>query len=150
MPTTRSGVETRGGDLGHRQRRRVRRENRVGPDDPLEVTKELELGAEVFHDRLDHEIAVGEVGEVGRQRKRPERVFALDRPHLLLVDLALEKVRDAVSRLLCELDRHFATDGLEAGFDRQLRDTGAHGAEAHDADSTDLRDGHDRRDPTRA
>ena len=49
-----------------------------------------------------------------------------------------------------ELDRHFATDGLEAGFDRQLRDAGAHGAEAHDADSTDLRDGHDRRDPTRA
>ena len=97
-----------------------------------------------------HEIAVGEVGEVGGQRQPLQSLLSFGRGHSLLVDLPLQEVRDPVARGGAELVRHLTAYGLVAGFDRQLRDPGAHGTEAHDADSTDLRHGHDRRDPTGA
>ena len=112
--------------------------------------KSSSFGAEILDDRLDDEIAVGEVGEIGRQRERRERRLALVRGHLLLVDLALEEVRDPLARRRAELVRHLAADRLVAGLDRQLRDPGAHRAEADDADAPDLRSGHDRRDPSGA
>ena len=48
-------------DLRDGERRRVRREDRVGANDSLELSEELELRAEVLDDRLDDQIAVGEV-----------------------------------------------------------------------------------------
>ena len=81
---------------------------------------------------------------------RSRAAASLGRGHSLLVDLPLQEVRDPVSRSGAELVRHLTANGLVAGFDRQLRDPGAHGAKAHDADSTDLRHGHDRRDPSGA
>ena len=38
------------------------------PADPLELGEERLLRLELLDDRLDHEVAVGEVGELGRQR----------------------------------------------------------------------------------
>ena len=141
MPTTRSGRRDGGGDLRHRQRRRVRREDRVRADDPLELGEELELRVELLDDRLDHEVAVREVGELGRQRRAtPSADSRSSAVIVLLVDLALEEVRDPLARLRAELVRDLAADGLVAGLDGQLRDPGAHGAETDDADSTDLRE----------
>ena len=97
------GRRDTGCDLGHRQRGRVGREDRVRADDALERAEELELGVELLDDRLDHEVARGEVGEVGRQRERRERRLALVGAHPLLVDLALQEVRDPVARLRAEL-----------------------------------------------
>ena len=134
-------------DLGNRERRRIRGEDRVGPHDSLQCGEELELRAEVLDDRFDDKIAVGEVGEIRGEREPLERSLALGRGHPLLIDLPLKEVRDPVARGETDVLRHLAADGLVAGFDRQLRDPSAHGAEANDADSTDLRDGHDPRDP---
>src|SRR4029450_4082071 len=53
------------------------------------------------------------------------------------------KVRDAVACLLGEPHRDLPADGLEAGLDRELRDSGAHGAEPDDADLAGL-PGHGR------
>ena len=150
MPTTRLWRRDRRCDLGHRERRGIRREDRIGANDPLELVEEIELRAELLDDRLDHEITVREVGELRRQRKQSQRRFTLARGHPLLVHLALEEVRDPLLRLRAERIRDLATDGLIARFDCQLRDPGAHGTEPHHADTTDLRDGHDGRDPTRA
>ncbi len=55
------------GDLGHRQRGGVRGEHGVGPHDPLELREQLQLGVEIFDDRLDHEVAAGQLAELGRQ-----------------------------------------------------------------------------------
>ena len=142
MPDDALGRRDGRGDLRHRERGRVRRENRVRPHDPLELTEELQLRAEILHDRLDDEVAVGEVRELRREREQIERRRALCRAHALLVHLALEEVRDPLVRVRPELARDLAPDSLVAGLDRQLRDPGAHRPEAHDADSSDLRMGH--------
>ena len=94
--------------------------------------------------RID-EVAVGEIGQVGRQRKRAERGVALRRSHLLLVDFPLQEVRDPVVGFRPEFVRDLAAYGLVTRLDRQLRDPGTHCAEAHDTDPSDLRSGHERR-----
>ena len=45
---------------------------------------------------------------------------------------------DPLVRTLAQLGRHLATDGLEPGLDAELRDPGAHRAQADDADGADL------------
>ncbi len=150
MPTTRSGVETAAA-ISVTESAEVF-VARIASARTIRSSslKRLELRVELLDDRLDHEIAVREVGELRRQRKQSQRRFTLARSHPLLVHLALEEVRDPLLRLRAERIRDLATDGLVARFDCQLRDPGAHGTEPHHADSTDLRDGHDGRDPTRA
>ena len=134
MPTTRSGVDVGGRDLGDGERRRVRREHRVRPADALELGEELLLRRELLDDRLDHEVAVGEVGEVGRQREPADRGVARGLLELSLLHLAREEVRDPVARALAELERDLAADRLDARLDAELRDAGAHRAEPDDAD----------------
>ena len=56
-----------GGDLGHRERGGVRRENGVGADDRLDPPEEVLLDREVLEHGLDHEIAVGERRDVGHR-----------------------------------------------------------------------------------
>ena len=129
-------------DLGDGQRRRVRREDRVASDDALELAKEIELRAELLDDRLDDEVTVREVVERRRERERRERVVPLLRRHLGLVDLPAEEVRDPLVRPAAELVGHLAPDRLVARLDRELGDTGPHGAETDDADATDLGDAH--------
>jgi hypothetical protein len=47
-------------------------------------------------------------------------------------------VIDPLARLLPELGADLAADHLEPGLEANLRDAGTHGAEADDADTTDL------------
>ena len=124
----------RGGDLRHRQRRRVRREHGSRVADPFELDEERALRAELLHDRLDHEVARREVGEVGRRRQAPERGLALVLRLLSLFDLPGEKVADPPRGGVGEVCRHLPADDLEAGFDPDLRDSGPHRAEADDSD----------------
>ena len=51
--------------LDHGQRRRVGGEDRVVAADAVELAEEVLLGVEVLDDRLEHEVAVGELAEVG-------------------------------------------------------------------------------------
>ncbi len=139
----RSGCRSR--DLRDRERRRVRREDGLRTDDSLELAEELELRTEGFDDRLDDEVAVGEVGEIGRERQRRERRLARLGGQLPLVDFALEEVGDPIARLRAELVRDFAADRLVPGLDRKLGDPGAHRAEPDDADASDLASRHDGR-----
>ena len=63
MPMTRPGLRGRRRDLGDRQRRRVGGEHGVGADDLVELLEDRALEVEVLDDRLDHEVAVLEVGQ---------------------------------------------------------------------------------------
>ena len=86
----------RGRDLGHRERGRVRREHRIRTADARELGEELLLGGELLDDRLDDEVAVGEIGELSRRRQERE----VERLDLSLLHLAREEVADSVARLL--------------------------------------------------
>ena len=110
MPTTRSGPRRGGRDLGDGERRGVRREHRVGPADPVELGEELALRRELLDDRLDHEVAVGEVAQLGREREPPDRLVARRLLELALLDLPRQEVADPAARLLAQLERHLAAD----------------------------------------
>ena len=73
MPDHALGTLGRRRDLGDRERGGVRREDRVRRDDALELGEELVLGLELLDDRLDHEVAVREVGELGGRAQAAER-----------------------------------------------------------------------------
>ena len=57
---------------------------------------------------------------------------------LPLLDLARQEVRDPVSRLLGEVERHLPPDGVEARFEAELCDSRAHRSQADDAHRADL------------
>ena len=103
------------------------------PQTPLELGEELLLRGELLDDRLDHEVAAGEIRELGRQREPPTRRRGVC-SSCPFSTLRVRKCVDPVARLLCELDGDLAADGVEAGLDAELRDTRAHRAQADDAD----------------
>ena len=65
--------------------------------------KSSRFGAELLDDRLDDEVAAGEVVELGRQREPRDRGVARALLELALLDLAREEVADPVARALAEL-----------------------------------------------
>ena len=93
--------------------------------------EQLLLRAELLDDRLDHDVAVGEVGELassargGRCRTLSIWPFST---------LRVRKCVDAGARLLPQLGGHLAPDGLDAGLDAELRDARAHRAQSDDSD----------------
>ncbi len=94
-------------DLLDGQRRRVGREDRLGGDVLLDVGEHLLLDAELFEDRLDDPVAVGEVGLVGRavdERLEAVRLVGADAALAeQLVDLALDGRDTLVDALLVEV-----------------------------------------------
>ena len=91
------------------------------------------LDREILERRLDHDVAVSEIGELGRQRQAGERSVARILRELALLDLAGQEVRDLVARRLRARKVDLTTDRVEAGFDRELCDARAHRPQADDA-----------------
>ena len=91
-------------DLGHRQRRCVRRQHRVGTADPVELGEELPLRLELLDDRLDHELAVREPSSSVVSAEPPDGLVPGSLLELPLFDFAREEVSDAVPRLLPQLE----------------------------------------------
>ena len=100
----------------------------------LERAEELVLDREVLERGLDHDVAVGEVGELGGQLQPPDRVVArglLERP---LLDLARQEVRDRSRACSPRVELDLVADVVEARLERELRDPRAHRAQADDTD----------------
>ncbi len=115
--------------VGYRERRGVRGEHRVLPDDGLERAEELLLGVELLDDRLDDEVAFGEVGELGGRRQARERGVPLLGRQPAFLDAAAEVVGDPVAGAPAELLAHLAADRLDPRLHADLGDPGTHGAE---------------------
>ena len=96
------------------------------------------LGAELLDDRLDHEVAVTELFELGDKGQSSEGGVACSLLELPLVDFAHEEMRDSVTRLVAQLRRDFAPDRLDAGLDAELGDAGAHRAQTDHSDPANL------------
>ena len=125
-------------DLGHGQRRRVRREHDVVADEAVELGEQLLLRLELLDDRLDHEIAVGEIRHVRGERQPRDRRVAVALLESALLHLAREEVADPFAGALAELGGHLPADGLHSGLDAELRDPCAHRSEPDDADLANL------------
>src|SRR4029077_18950550 len=98
--------------------------------DAVEFREQLPFRAELLDDRLDHDVAVGEVCEVCRQREQAD-VEGVD---LALLDHAREEVLDPTTCRFPQLEGNLAADRLEAGLDGELRDARAHRPQAHYSD----------------
>ena len=87
-----------GGDRRHRQRRRVRREQAGIGDDRFEVAEQLALGVEILDDRLDDDLAVGEILQrIGDVQPRDGGLRVIGAEPALLGELR-EHLRDRVAR----------------------------------------------------
>ena len=122
------------GDCGHRQRRGVRREDRVVANDGLEHLEQLVLDREILVRGFDHDVAVPEVRERGRERQPRDRGVARVLLERSLLDLPRQEMRDLIARLLGALQLDLASDRFEARFDCKLCDAGAHCPQADDTD----------------
>ena len=134
MPTTRSGRVEHRGDLGHRQRGGVRGENRVVAHDRLERDEELVLDGEILERGFDHDVAVRQIGQLGRHLQTRDRRVARFLLECSLLDLPRQEVCDLNARRFATVGVDLTPDRVEARLDRELRDPGAHRAEADDAD----------------
>jgi hypothetical protein len=120
-------------ELHHGDRRRVRRQDGVGPlDDLVELTEDVGLQRLVLDDRLDDEVAVGEVAQLGGVRQ-----VLRDRVVLGLADLVrLQRPVDGVLDLrLAPLDGA----GIDFAHDRRHARLGAHfgDSRSHEAATND-------------
>ena len=126
------------GDLGDRQRGGVRGEDRVRTADAIELGEDGALQLELLEDRFDDEIAVGQLGQLRRQRQARERSLPLVLGQAALLDAACQVAVDRGPPALCELLAHLPADGVVAGLHADLRDSGSHRAEADDAHPANL------------
>jgi hypothetical protein len=120
------GPRSGGRDLGHRQRGRVRGQDRVAREDAFELREDLLLHVQLLDDGFDHEVAVGQVVELRRQREPLQRGIALLGRHPALFDTAVEVALDRRARPGAQLVGDVAPDRLQPRLDDDLRDARAH------------------------
>ena len=132
------GVLELGAHLGHRERRRIRREDALGRDDSLELREHLLLDRHLLEDRLEDEIATGEhlpLGAAGDERAQEPRLALAETLPAHEVGELVGDPRDRIVDLLlgevAQHDRH-----LEAA-EHEQRELAGHEAGADDADSVD-------------
>ena len=128
----------RGGDLGDGESRRVRGQDRLLGDDSVERGEQLLLRLDLLDDRLDDEVAAGEVAQIRRDPQPAEcRVHLVLRQSTLL-DPAREIALDRRAALLGELVRDLAPDRFDPCLHADLGDSRTHRPEADHAHRTDL------------
>ena len=128
----------RGRLVDHRQRRRVGGEHRAVLDDAVELLPHLELHPEVLGDRLDHEIAVGEVAVVERAVDAAADGLGVGLLHSPLLDGPRELFFDPSDPLVETLLVDLAEHDVVAGLSGDLGDAMAHQARAEHAHLRDL------------
>src|SRR5262249_8058292 len=117
---------------------RVRREDRAWHREAIELGEHLALQLELLEHGLDDEVAIGEIGELGRERQARDRSVAFFLRHPSLLDAARQVALDRGASTQAELVADLAADRLQARLDAHLCEASAHRPEADDADLADL------------
>jgi hypothetical protein len=108
-------------------------EDGIRPRYPVELGEELAFRLQLLDDRLDHEVAVREVGEVCCQRQARERCVALVLRQAPLLHPAREVALDRRASPLGEGRLDLAPNGVMPRDDRNLRDARAHRSQPDDS-----------------
>ncbi|MDR9060055.1 hypothetical protein FEP39_05166 [Burkholderia multivorans] len=136
--TRRIGEQRR--ERGNRDRRRVRRNDRVGPCDRFDLLQNAALQLDVFGCGLDHDVDRRELRVIGRGRDACERGIARGGGELVFrhqpLEAALQRRESLLERGVRDVDHH----DVESCNGGGLRNAVAHGSGAYDADGFD---GHD-------
>ena len=128
----------RGRLLDHRKRRGVGREHGAVLDDLVKRAPHVDLQLEVLGDRLDREVAVGEVDVVERSGDAPAHGVGLGLLDAALLDRAGELLLDAPDALVEAILVDLAQDYLIAGLGGDLRDAVPHQTRSEHAHLRDL------------
>jgi hypothetical protein len=98
MPITLSGAPRGRGQLGDRDRRGVRGQDRLGPGDRAQALEQLDLQGLALGRGLDHDVAIGQVAVAGAgAQPGPGRVAGLA-GQLALLDQAVEGLAELADR----------------------------------------------------
>jgi hypothetical protein len=115
-----------GGDLGQRDRGRVRCQNCGRLRESVHVTEERELDVEVLGGRFDDEVGRCERCEARRGLDAREGRIAILALHLALRDERREVLLDATEAALCHAFEGIDEQYIEPTASRHLRDALAH------------------------
>ena len=117
---------------------RVGSEDRAGlGDDLVQRAEDGDLGLLRLEDRLDHELPIAKVADVGREPDRLEGPVALLLRKLAAPQGAGERRIDSAPPAIEGVVVHLAHDHVEPGPGADLGDARAHQPAAHDADPFD-------------
>src|SRR5262249_35068595 len=100
--------------------------------------EEVALDQGLLHDRLDHEIDLGEVVEMRAPLEAREHRTLVGGRQLSALDVLGELLLDLAARAVERARRRLGEDGLEAGARGGRRDAEPHLARADDTDAPDL------------
>ena len=131
----------RGGLVGDGQGRRIGREVGVVPDHAIERFPHLKLAVQVLGDRLDDQVAVGQVAVLKRRRDPGQHRVGVSLLELALLDGAPQLLSDLADALVQLALVDLADDDLPAVLSADLGDSMAHQATADDTDLLDLHSG---------
>ena len=121
-------------ELGDTDRGRVRAEQRVRADHPLDRREHRPLGVDVLDDRLDDEIALGQRLEARRPAETAHRGVTLLGRQLAPCHAVAEKPLDPAQAGVHRRLVHFSHDSPVPGLGAHLRDARAHQPTAENPD----------------
>ena len=117
--------------------RGIRREDRVGLRDPIELRPEAVLDVEIFDHCLDEEVGVSEILQPRDITQVLQRLVPLRRRNLPALDSLGEGFLDRLTAFGAEIFRDLADSRGEAGGSRYLGDAASHQSATNHADPFD-------------
>ena len=134
-----AGIPRVGGDVAYGNRRRIAREDRVGPREDLDLRQHRAFEVEVFVHRLDHQIGTGEAGVVGRPREQGAQSLELRAGELATLETLGENRGRHTQALSHPGQLRVLEPGVHLDLEyRRAGDACTHEAGADDAETADL------------
>ncbi len=122
----------------HRQRGRVGGQQRLRRHDALQATEQGLLGLQILDDRLDDQIATGDIFFLGRELQQAERGVLVLGGHLAALDHLAERLFQPRTNLVGRARRRLDGDRRDTGLRAHLRHAQTHRTTAHDTDFLDF------------
>jgi hypothetical protein len=104
----------------------------------VELSVQRALGVEVFHDRLDHQIAVSQGVQLRGALEPAQRCRAVVVAELAFAHAVVQHLLDPLQAVVERCLVGFTHNGMEAGLSAHLRDSCAHQPTPDDSDLVDL------------
>ena len=118
---------------GNRQRRGIRRKDRVIINNRLGLSSDVRLDSNILENGFDDEFATRQVFIIVGRRNSFQDVGSFVRIHAPTINSFLQKLSGIVLALLCIVFRHIEQNYLHSRIRRHIGNTRAHHAGTQDA-----------------